>query len=192
MEWQPKCRGTVREEKASSRILLSLSEVSKSYGEKQLFDCFSAAYERGQIYYFKTPSGSGKTTLFRMIAGLEAPDHGRIAVNEKIAAAFQEDRLCESYSALKNLELVCGSGEAAYQYLEPLLAEEDMNKPCCRLSGGMKRRVAVARAFAAQREIILLDEPFAGLDEENRRKMQEYILVHGKNKAVLIATHVWR
>ena len=175
---------------AISQGLLCIRELSKAYGEKRLFEQFNAEYEAGGIYYFRTPSGSGKTTLFRMIAGLEKPDEGRIIINDKIAYCFQENRLCESYSALKNLEIVCGDATEAYRYLTPLLDEEDLHKPCHQLSGGMKRRVAVARAFAAKREIVLLDEPFGGLDEENRRKMQTYIEEYGKDKAVLIATHV--
>ena len=151
---------------------------------------FNASYKAGQIYYFKTPSGSGKTTLFRLIADLEKPDAGVIRCNGKLAYAFQEDRLCESYTAMKNLELVCGDLNIAKDYLLPLLDEADLQKPCSQLSGGMKRRVAVARAFAVQREIVLLDEPFSGLDEENRRKMQEYIKEHSIGKVILIATHV--
>ena len=212
LEWQPGCKG-VREagsvaetqkkdaENAVavpiavaapviSQELLCIRDLSKSYGENQLFAKFCAEYKSGHIYYFRAPSGSGKTTLFRMIAGLEKPDEGQIIINDKIAHCFQENRLCESYSALKNLELVCGDATESYRYLTPLLDEEDLYKPCCRLSGGMKRRVEVARAFAAKRKVVLLDEPFAGLDEENLRKMQRYIEEYGKDKAVLIASHV--
>ena len=159
LEWQPGSRGVREAAPAISQGLLCIRDLSKSYGENQLFAKFGAEYESGQIYYFKTPSGSGKTTLFRMIAGLEKPDEGQVIINGKIAYCFQENRLCESYSALKNLELICGNAEDATKYLMPLLGEEDLNKPCCRLSGGMKRRVAVARAFAAKRKIVLLDEP---------------------------------
>ena len=190
LEWQPGCKGVRGEAPAISKELLCIRDLSKSYGENQLFAKFCAEYKSGHIYYFRAPSGSGKTTLFRMIAGLEKPDEGQIIINDKIAHCFQENRLCESYSALKNLELVCGDATESYRYLTPLLDEEDLYKPCCRLSGGMKRRVEVARAFAAKRKVVLLDEPFAGLDEENLRKMQRYIEEYGKDKAVLIASHV--
>ncbi len=190
LEWQPGCRGVHEATPAISQGLLCIRDLSKSYGENRLFEQFNAEYEAGGIYYFRTPSGSGKTTLFRMIAGLEKADDGEIIIKGKIAYAFQEERLCESYNALKNLEIACGNATEAYRYLTPLLDEEDLHKPCHQLSGGMKRRVAVARAFAAKREIVLLDERFAGLDEENRRKMQAYIEEYGKDKAVLIATHV--
>ena len=205
LKWQPECKGVlpagnVRNienvkgmgdvENTDSAPGLYLENIWKSYGENQLYEEFNSSYEKGQIYYFRTPSGSGKTTLFRMIAGLEMPDEGQIFKTGRIAYAFQEDRLCEAYSAIKNLELVCGNTAEAGRYLAALLEEEDLQKPCSQLSGGMRRRVEVARAFAAQREIVLLDEPFAGLDEENRRKMQEYIEEHGRDKVVLISSHV--
>ena len=207
LEWQPACRGVENcsngtvcgspdivgdctLDNGEEGSLLQLSDVSKAYDEEQILGGFNAIYKADQIYYFKTPSGSGKTTLFRLIADLEKPDAGEIRCSGKLAYAFQEDRLCEAYTALKNLELVCGDINAAKKYLLPLLDEADLQKPCSQLSGGMKRRVAVARAFAVQREIVLLDEPFSGLDEENRRKMQEYIREHSKGKVILIATHV--
>ena len=118
------------------------------------------------------------------------PEEGQVLRNGEIAYCFQEDRLCESFSALKNVELICADKEKAARFLQPLLEKEDLEKPCSNLSGGMKRRVAVARAFASERRMILLDEPFAGLDEENRTKMMAYIQENGTDKAVLIATHV--
>lgn len=192
LEWQPKCRGVRGGDTVTGepKMLLGIREVSKSYESHQLFQHFNAEYKCGRIYYFTTPSGSGKTTLFRMIAGLENSDEGEFIRNGKIAYAFQEDRLCESYSALKNVELVCRDEAGALRYLLPLLDKEDLQKPCSQLSGGMKRRAAVARAFAAQRDIVLLDEPFAGLDEMNRKKVLEYIQMHKEGKVVLIATHV--
>jgi len=200
LEWQPKCRN--RRNKADLQngfeygmeteqdTILILQDISKAYGENQVLNRFNAAYKKGQVYYFRTLSGSGKTTLFRLIAGLERCDSGTVRKNGSLAFAFQEDRLCEEYSALKNVELVAGDEKTAYRYLIPLLDEMDIQKNCSQLSGGMKRRVAVARAFAAQSDIVLLDEPFAGLDEENRRRMQEYIEECGERKVVLIATHV--
>ena len=187
LKWQPECRGA---RSAGGGSELYLENIYKSYGENQLYEGFNGFYEKGQVYYFRTPSGSGKTTLFRMIAGLEMPDEGQVLKIGRVAYAFQENRLCEAYSAVKNLELVSGNTIEAGRHLGSLLTEEEMQKPCSQLSGGMRRRVEVARAFASQREIVLLDEPFAGLDEENRRKMQEYIAENGRDKVVLIASHV--
>ena len=133
-----------------------------------------------RTYYFRTPSGSGKTTLFRLIAGLEEPDNTEPRAQirrygSRMSMVFQEDRLCEEYSALVNVDMVTGDRERSRQYLRGLLDERDLQKPCRELSGGMKRRVAIARAIAAGGDVMLLDEPFSGLDAESRRGEEEYI-----------------
>lgn len=182
------------------QAVLELAHVSKSYHGTAVLRDVTASYERGQTYYFRSPSGSGKTTLFRLIAGLEEPDKameedisstaGEIERHgSRISMVFQEDRLCEEYSALVNVDMVTGDRERSRAHLCQLLVEEDLHKPCRELSGGMKRRVAVARAMAAGGDVILLDEPFAGLDAESRRRTEQYIHNFGKDSALLVATH---
>lgn len=195
MQWQPKCKGaqkhnTAVDYESKESLLLEIKDVTKAYGEAKVLEHVNGKFERGQIYYYRTPSGSGKTTLFRLIADLEKVDAGEILRTGTLAYAFQEERLCDAYNAIKNLELVCADASIAKSFLLPLLEEEDLQKPCAQLSGGMKRRVAVARAFAACADVVLLDEPFAGLDEDNRKNMQEYIRLNGADKTILIATHV--
>lgn len=176
------------------QTVLELEHVSKSYRGISVLRDVSERYERGRIYYFRTPSGSGKTTLFCLIAGLEKPDateppaqirrHG-----SRMAMVFQENRLCEEYSALVNLDMVTGDRKKSREHLCRLLDETELYKPCRELSGGMKRRVAVARAMAAGGDVVLLDEPFAGLDAESRRRTEQYIQEQGRNSALLVATH---
>ena len=229
--WEPGCRtagegsrqlqGTEpeREERrqAAAQTVLELVHVSKSYHGKTVLRDVSASYERGKIYYFRSPSGSGKTTLFRLIAGLESPDSQECGNNRKtevrdaadraaernipaeaagikrcgsrISMVFQEDRLCEEYSALVNVDMVTGNREKSREHLCQLLEETDLRRPCRELSGGMKRRVAIARAMAAGGDVILLDEPFGGLDEESRRRTERYIHNYGADSALLVATH---
>lgn len=190
----------------SGEELLTLEHVSKHYCGRPVLEDVTASYERGQIYYFHTPSGSGKTTLFRVIAGLEPPDGERrdsglgggfpapnVRIDRhgsRIAMLFQEDRLCEEYSALINVDMVTGNRERSRQYLREVLEEQELDKPCGELSGGMKRRVAIARTVAAGGDVLLLDEPYSGLDAENRRRVREYIRKYGKDSALLVATHV--
>ena len=85
-----------------------------------------------------------------------------------ISAVFQENRLLEGYTAIENLRFALGkrySSEALTAYLLRLLPEDALSKPVCEFSGGMKRRVTILRAILAPSEIILMDEPFTGLDE---------------------------
>lgn len=188
--WEPGCKSVAYESKPE-RITLSLQDVSVSYGEQQVLQDFSATYEPDNLYVLDSPSGSGKTTLLRVIAGLTKPDAGTVNTGgQKVAVLFQEDRLCEDYSALKNVELVAISRTAAREHLLHLLDEADIHKPCKELSGGMKRRVALARAFATGADILLLDEPYNGLDEENRIRVARYIEENGQNRVVIMASHI--
>ncbi len=176
------------------QTVLELEHVSKSYRGQTVLRDVAGRYERGRTYYFRTPSGSGKTTLFRLIAGLEEPDNTEPRAQirrygSRMSMVFQEDRLCEEYSALVNVDMVTGDRERSRQYLRGLLDERDLQKPCRELSGGMKRRVAIARAIAAGGDVMLLDEPFSGLDAESRRRTEQYIYEQEKDSALLVATH---
>ena len=113
------------------------------------------------------PSGIGKTTLLLLLLGLVSPDSGEITgLPEKVSVIFQEDRLCEDFSALSNVAMVLprGGEETASALLKALGLEEAMRQPVHTLSGGMKRRVAIARGLAADSPLLLMDEPFKGLD----------------------------
>ena len=102
---------------------------------------------------------------------------------------FQEDRLCEEYSALKNVEMITGDRNRAREHLLCLLEEGDITRPCKELSGGMKRRVAIARAFASQSDILLLDEPFTGLDEGTKDEVIKFLKEYRQDRFLLISTH---
>ncbi len=204
-QWEPACKGVISakkylQEDKSGKLqkrmktavqVLKLHEVTKIFDGRKVLDGKSAEYCPGEIYYLREPSGSGKTTLFRLIAGLEQPEEGTVEGNhQSIGYLFQEDRLCEEYSAVKNVELITGNTLVAKEELTKLLSQEDIMKPCKELSGGMKRRVAIVRAVAAKPDILLLDEPYNGLDEENRGRVADYIEECGRNRIVLMATHI--
>ncbi len=164
--------------------------VFKAFGEKQVLDNFSAAYKPGEITYLTWNSGAGKTTLLRLLAGLEKADAGVILSQGQVSFLFQEDRLCEEYSAVKNVELILGDVKRSEKALLQLLNEEDINKPCGQLSGGMKRRVALVRAVEAGGNVLLLDEPFTGMDEETMRRATAYIENNLRGRVVVMATHI--
>ena len=177
-----------REQRGSGRILLE--NVWKSFGDRTVLAGVSQAYEPGRIYYLRWPSGSGKTTLLRLLAGLERPDRGRIRVEGNCSMVFQEDRLCREYSAVKNVELVTGDAKSARRALELLLEPGTTEQPCKELSGGMKRRVALVRAMEADSAVVLLDEPFAGMDDRTRARAEEYIRRRQGGRTLIIATHI--
>lgn len=138
------------------------------------------------------PSGRGKTTLLRILLGLETADSGAVTGLEdcRWAAVFQEDRLLEHPDAAGNLRLILGRECAqAAAMLAELGLEDAGNRPVREYSGGMRRRLALARALLAPSEALALDEPFTGLDKENRSRCLELILEREKGKPVLLATH---
>lgn len=185
--WEPACRGAEQSEK---REVLQIEKLSKSFGELKLYQDYDAVYEPGECYYFTGPSGSGKTTFFRILCGLDKADGGSISPSLSYSVMFQEDRLCEEYSALRNVEMIVGNRACAREALCRLLGEETITKPCSRLSGGMKRRVALVRAMEAESDILILDEPFTGMDAETRGKAETYIKERQQGRILLMATHI--
>lgn len=178
-------------QKDDQNSILTIKHLSKSYGANEVLRDFSASYTAGETIRFTWPSGGGKTTLFRLIAGLEPADAGQIDLHgSSLTMLFQENRLCMDYDALTNVSMATGSRAKAAEFLKDLLAEEDWKKPCAELSGGMRRRVALARALAKPADILILDEPFTGLDEENRQNVAACIEKYSAGKLVLMATHI--
>ena len=172
---------------------LHVRDLCKSYGGKTVLDHvnFSAAVG---VTCVSAPSGGGKTTLLRILLGLEAADSGTVTGVEtaRWAAVFQEDRLLEHLTAKDNLRFVLGSAydeAVADALLGELGLGDAADKPVRDFSGGMKRRVALARALLAPGDCLALDEPFAGLDGENRARAVDCIRRYAAGKPVLLVTH---
>lgn len=168
---------------------IRLTGIAKSYDGQSVLKDFNAVYEEGETYYLTSPSGSGKTTLLHILAGVICPDEGQVSPMPVCSMVFQEDRLCEDYSAVKNVELVTGDAGRAREALRQLLGEEALHKPCRQLSGGMRRRVALVRAMEACSDCVLLDEPFTGMDLETRSLAEDYLRKTQKGRTLIIATH---
>lgn len=164
--------------------------LCKSYGGKPVLVNLSAVFPAG-ITCIAAPSGTGKTTLLRLLLGLERPDAGIIrGADCRWAAVFQEDRLLEDRSAAANLRFALGEvpGEAG-ELLERLGLDALDPKPVGTWSGGMRRRLALVRALLAPWEALALDEPFTGLDRENRERCLALIRERVRERPVLLATH---
>ncbi len=174
---------------AGGMTMIRLEKVYKSFEGKPVLTGFSAVFPEG-CWCLMAPSGGGKTTLLRLICGLEKPDAGKVEVpaGTRFGMVFQEDRLCEGLSAVKNLQLVCPreQGEAL---LREILPADCLGQPVRELSGGMRRRVAVARALAAESEVLLMDEPFTGLDEETKAQVMAFVRRHRQGRLLILSTH---
>ena len=171
-----------------------LHEVCKSFGKNRVLDRLNWRFPGGQISCVQGPSGCGKTTLLRLIAGLEAPDSGEIrgADGKKISAVFQENRLLENLTAEKNILLTARPGFTrtdARKLLDELGLSDTAQRRTCELSGGMQRRVAVARALAADYELLLLDEPLTGLDDDARLRVLRRIQADLNGRTAVWITH---
>ena len=173
---------------------IQLKHVTKHYDGKQLFTDLNLTFSEGQINCLMGPSGSGKTTILNMLMGLTIPETGTITGLEgrKLSVVFQEDRLIEHWDALKNIRLVCGkeiTQEAILRELAAVGIDESLTKPVRDYSGGMKRRVAIVRAMLAQSDLVILDEPFKGLDIECKKLVMDYVRNKTLGKTVILVTH---
>lgn len=173
--------------------IVELNSVSKSFDNHKVVDNFSFGFEQGKNYAIMGKSGIGKTTLLNIILGLVKEDGGEITRNTpKISATFQEDRLCEYFNALDNLKAVMTAKNApkiAERILTELGLGGNLKSPVNTFSGGMKRRVAIARALVADSDLIVMDEPFKGLDGETKIMTAKVILEYTKDKTIIFTTH---
>ncbi|HIT69464.1 MAG TPA: ATP-binding cassette domain-containing protein [Candidatus Aphodomonas merdavium] len=143
-----------------------LYQAQKRFGSKLVADGISLRAPKDRVLCLCGPSGCGKTTLLRLLSGLLPLDSGRRTLEDGLRCSFlfQEDRLLPWASALKNLTAVGISQAAALKALERVgLAGEEDTFPAS-LSGGMRRRLAIARAAAFEADYFFLDEPLRGLD----------------------------
>lgn len=177
---------------------IRITNLSKSYaaGSLTVLSNLNLTLLSGHTYCLMGASGSGKTTLLRILLGLENTDTGSIAYvtapSVRFTAVFQENRLCEQFSPIDNILLVTGKSlgrDDIQKELSRLLPEESLTRPVSTLSGGMKRRVAIARALLAPSDAVLMDEPFAGLDEDTKGSVIRYIKEKAADKLLLVTTH---
>lgn len=173
--------------------MIELKHIDFSYGEKKILSDFNLTVNDGDCVCLSGPSGCGKTTVLRLIAGLEKPDSGTIKYADKISYVFQEDRLVPNLSVLNNILLCSGNKkDFALSVLEQAGLKNIADKKPQKLSGGMKRRVAIVRAVVFGGDALLLDEPFNGLDEEAKKIMAEIVKREftEKGKPVIMVSHI--
>lgn len=175
--------------------MLKFNNVSFSYDQAPVLSKLSFSLARGEILALMGPSGQGKSTLLNLVAGLSKPTEGEILSNaERIAYAFQDTRLFPWLTVEENIRAVLPKGDHAAAIDEVLSTVEltDCNHLYPNeLSGGMRTRAALARALAYGGDLLLLDEPFAALDEDLRARLAPRLRAWCRNRgiSVILVTH---
>ena len=171
-------------------MILEIKNITKKFGRKTVIKKFNLSLERGERIAISSPSGSGKTTLLRIIAGLEKHYDGEVKLGGKVSLMFQEDRLFQHATVLENLCCVCeNNSQEAIRILKKLGLSDTANMFPSELSGGMKRRVALARALLYDADIVLLDECFTGLDAATKELVAKVVNEYTKDKTVILISH---
>ena len=179
-----------------------IQNLSKSYEGRPVLSGLNMTFTSQSPCCLMSPSGSGKTTLFRILMGLETADSGSIHFTDDtgrtlpgrpgFSVVFQEDRLCEAFTPLENVRMTAGRSlppEQIRKEMALLLPEESLDRPVSTLSGGMKRRTALCRAILTPSSVLLMDEPFTGLDDAMRRQPIRHLLARLAARLLLLSTH---
>lgn len=169
---------------------IEICQLSKSFGEKSIFENLNASFDLGKMHVLLGPSGIGKTTLMRLLLGLEEPQAGHIdGIPTSYSVVFQENRLAENLSLSANVRLASGCTlQRAHELLEELGLGGEKG-PVRNLSGGQKRRVALARALAHEAELYIFDEALQGIDKRTKKQVAQVINKTIAGSTVFFVTH---
>jgi ABC-2 type transport system ATP-binding protein len=192
----------------SEDLVIDVSGLTKSFGDRVVVDKFDLQVPRGAIYGFLGPNGSGKTTTIRMVCGLLRPEHGQgsvlgfdvlsqsLQIKERVGYMTQKFSLYEDLSIRENLEFIARlygldrRGERVDKALEDLGLAERQEQLAGKLSGGWKQRLALAACMIHEPELLLLDEPTAGVDPKARRDFWDQIRRYSaQGVTTLVSTH---
>ncbi len=174
--------------------MLNISHLTKNFDDLPVLRDLNLSVASDEIISLIGPSGCGKSTLLNIISGLEAPDSGTVTVNsDRLSYMFQNARLLPWRSVYDNIRLVREDAppEDIRRLIRSVGLEGFENYYPGQLSGGMVKRCALARAFHFGGDILLMDEPFQGLDYGLRMEMLEMLLSiwHQRRQGVLFVTH---
>lgn len=188
---------------------ITIENVSKSYGKKRALNGVSFEMDNG-VYGLLGPNGAGKSTLIRILVGVMDASSGEVYMNgknrkscarayrSKIGYLPQSLDFYPEFSGLDYLRYVAAlkgmGGEKAERKIEALVKQVhltgDIHRKAVTFSGGMKRRLGIAQALLNDPEILILDEPTAGLDPHERIKFRNLVSIFSRDRTVLLATHI--
>ncbi|MBE2990116.1 ABC transporter ATP-binding protein, partial [Sneathia sp. DSM 16630] len=173
--------------------MIEIRDLIKKFNDHYVFNNLNLDIESDKITVILGKSGCGKTTLLRLISNLEKYDSGSINTNNlKFSYVFQEPRLFPWLTVFENIQAITNlPSDEIYRMIRMVDLEKFSNSYPDELSGGMKSRVSLARAFAYKPNFLLMDEPFSNLDDFTRVKMQEELLklYNKENVGILFVTH---
>ncbi|MST62162.1 ABC transporter ATP-binding protein [Peptostreptococcus anaerobius] len=174
--------------------MIIFKDISKSYGNRTVLKNFNIEIREGQTTFVLGKSGSGKTTFSKIVLGLEKIDTGEISGldGKKISVVFQEDRLMENMTIGSNFKMTVDShinSKQIIEKMEKIGLFQSLETKISELSGGMKRRISILRAFLIEFDLIVMDEPFRGLDDETKEIVMNFVIQNIKRKTAIIITH---
>jgi ABC-2 type transport system ATP-binding protein len=196
----------------ASPPFLRLENLTRRFGDRVAVNGLTLDIARGETFGFLGPNGAGKSTTFHLLTGLLAPDAGRIYIDgheapptdprmrRRLGVVFQEPSLDDKLTALENLRLGAAlyglTGKAAELRIRTMLEVVDLkdraSEPVERYSGGMRRRLEIARVLLHEPEILIMDEPARGIDAATQRRIWQQIdeLKAKRRLTVLLTTHM--
>ena len=182
-----------------SRLLLSCKNIHKSYDGMPVLEDISLELHRGEIVAILGKSGSGKSTLFNLLACLDTPDSGQINHHARVGYMMQKDLLLDWKTVQDNIALPLllrsvpkDEARATARKYMPVFGLEGLeDRWPATLSGGQRQRSALLRTWLYSQELMLLDEPFSGLDALSREALYEWLLEHKEELglSILLITH---
>ena len=170
---------------------MKINNLLKRFGTKEIFKGENFYFENGKVTYILGESGIGKTTLLRILAGLDSDFSGDFyEKSDQISYVFQEPRLFPHLSVEENINITTeNSSYSVEEILKIVELENEAKALPSSLSGGMKMRVALARALYCNSDLVLMDEPFGALDEDLKARILPNVFAMLKDKTVIIVSH---
>lgn len=186
---------------------IKLENVSKRFKNENVLNGISYSFESGKIYSIVGRNGSGKSVLLKIIAGLYLQDKGNVLFDNKnynmineipnnLGIVIEQPSFINDLTGLENLKILASIRNVAterdiVESLEIVNLKDDMNKKYSKYSLGMRQKLSIAQAIMEHQKVILLDEPFNGIDRQSVVAIKEYLKkVKNEDKLIIITTHI--